>query len=1265
MHSKETIYNAIKSKCPDIDDDLIKVHVDRLDDSYFSYYSNSNAVCEHLRALQKIIAGTPFIFTCDFENHGKISCTIISFDYPALFSLITGILSGMGIQIVSGVIFTYSDDTGTDSIQSFRKKNRKRAQQVNLYRKKIIDHFDGYLEINLPPTLWLEETNKILKEIFTLLENGSEEASLYAKKLVNELVVRKLSELSAKKHDLLLPIETQINNDNIKYTSLKVLSIDTPFFLYAFSTALSLKGILIEYVNIKTIDLQIEDEFHIVDVYCNKIIDPEKLNIIKFTVLLSKQFTYFLESSPDPYTALSRFELLVEEIVKLPEQGRWIEMLSNPDLMNNLARILGTSDQLWEDFIRLQYESIIPMLKSPGDIKKYIQPGDKLTLSSRAMLEMRKTRDEFIHKLNQFKDREIFLLDLDHILNPEFDFRSFSEKLTALAEAVINTASEYAYLNLESQHGTPRSIAGLKAKYSILGLGKFGGAALGYASDIEVLIVFSDNGKTDSAAPIPNAEFFDRMVQEVIKIVKSKREGIFKIDIRLRPYGNKGPLASSLDSFCRYYGPGGDAYSYERLALVRMRAIGGDPDFGSLLERLRDEFIYMSDSIDTGKIFELRKRQYAEKAMPGRVNAKFSPGALVDLEYAVQLLQVIHGKLHTSLRTPRIHKALDELARHGVLDETESNYLISDYDFLRKLINGLRILRGSANDLFLPELHNIEYAHLARRMGYEKKGELPPERQLHIDFETHTAQIRLFVERYFGRESLPGKNISGIADLILSSSVPEHEQHNILSYYGFKNTDRAMSNFRRLVSKTDRTQLFSMLAVLACDILQQKPDPDMALNNWERFLDVLDNPEKHYETMLSQPLELDILLTIFSVSQFLSDTLIHDPQFLDWVIIPENLYKTLAKQDLSHELLAIASHCLSHEEWLNELRRIRRREFLRIGTRDIYLGMPIHETVHDLSICAEAFIQTVMEKAWRELPQNGGCTIDINKHFCILALGKLGGGELNYSSDIDIIGVYSNSGLGPDNENRACDSSLFIQLMKQVRHDLATHTEEGYAYRVDLRLRPYGSSGALVESLDALKNYYRESSSLWEIQSLIKARPVAGNCMLGDELLNTIWPHMRNKFNKNDITNTIRDLRKKTIASNIKNGDGSIDIKNGEGGIRDIEFLVQGLQLIHAARHPDIIHGNTLKSLEILKSKNILPAHVAGDLAQDYIFLRRVEHFLQLFEDRQIHTLPKNNDQLMILARHFLGKEATISRFNENIAACRKRVRYTYNQYIS
>lgn len=1261
IDKKPSLFEEIRHQCPDIPEDRIRMHLDRLDEPYFRYYNDADLICAHVRQMQSVTPDSPFVFSCEFKGERRITCTILSFDYPALFSLITGILAGMGVGIESGAIFTYSEYRGEPPPGARPKARRRVRADGGAYRKKIIDTFEGLLETNLPHALWLEEIEGFFGKIFSLLEHGDGDALQTPKRLVNELVVKKLQGMKIREYDVLYPAEVTIDNSHPRYTCLKVLSIDTPFFLYAFSTALSLKGILVEYVNITTASQQIEDEFHIVDVHSEKISDPQKIDLIKFTVLLTKQFTYFLGLSPDPYAALSRFEYLADELMKYPEQGRWVEMLSSPDIMKDLARLLGTSDQLWEDFVRLQYESIIPMLTAHAQTRSFAAPPEELSRALDSLLDGTRTEEEAVALLNQFKDREIFLLDLDHILNPEYDFRSFSEKLTGLAEAVVGKAQELAYRRLVSQYGTPRTIAGLEPGYCMLGLGKFGGAAIGYASDIELLFVYSDNGATDGPASINNAEFFNRMVQELLSIIKSKREGIFRVDLRLRPYGSGGPLATSLDAFCRYYGTGGDAHSYERLSLVRMRAVAGDAEFGAMLERLRDEFVYLSRGIDPVEIFALRKKQYREKSTQGRVNAKFSPGALVDLEYAVQLLQVIHGKDYVSLRTPRIHRALEELARHGLLEDAESGSLVSAYDFLRRLINGLRILRGSANDLLLPESGSIEYAHLARRMGYETRQDLLPEQQLYLEFETHTAQIRLFVERHFGRSSLPGKNISGVADLILSTSVPEAEQRKILEAHGFKNTGRALVNFRSLSSKTGSTHLFAMLAVLACDLLQRKPDADMALNNWERFVSAMEDPRLHYETMLAQPRELDILLTIFSGSQFLSDTLIRNPEFLEWVIVPDNLYRKLSREELTDELLHCAGEVPEQEAWLNGIRRIRRREFLRIGTRDMYLNIPLEETVSDLSACAEAFIQAAMEHEWGMLAAGDRAREDINRHFCILAFGKLGGLELNYSSDIDLLGVYA----GGTAVHEAGDAHRYATLMERIRHDLAAHTDEGHCYRVDLRLRPYGSSGLLVDSLNTLRTYYLNSASVWEVQALLKMRPVAGNLGMGTGLYGELWPGVMSRYDRLHVVSYIKELRKKSISVKTGLRNGGIDIKNGEGGIRDIEFLVQGLQLVHGAEFPDIICGNTLDSLALLNARGLIPAEAAERVRSDYILLRRVEHFLQLFEDRQVHTLPASGGQLMILAKRMLGGRATREQFNDLIASCRARVRECYDTYLS
>jgi glutamate-ammonia-ligase adenylyltransferase len=735
----------------------------------------------------------------------------------------------------------------------------------------------------------------------------------------------------------------------------------------------------------------------------------------------------------------------------------------------------------------------------------------------------------------------------------------------------------------------------------------------------------------------------------VTGLIKSKREGIFQLDLRLRPYGASGPLASSLDSFCRYYSPSGPAHSYERLALVRLRAIGGDPELGKQVERLRDEMVYFSGRLDLEELKELREKQFVEKTGPARLNAKFSPGGLVDLEYSVQILQVTYGKEVPSLRTPLVREALEILSEEGVLLEEESGRLLNAYTFLRHLINSMRMLRGSAIDLFLPSQDSPEFAHLARRMGYSRGGPLDPSEQLRIDFETHSAAVRLFVERHFGRDSIPGATAGNAADLVLSDQVPQKTRDSVLRDSGFDQPERAYANIKSMAGGGTRRATFARLALLAFDILKRRPDPDMALNNWERFVRAQVSADFHYNLLLSQPMRLELLLGIFAGSQFLSDALVRNPGFLDWVVAPEVLHKVRDTRDIEEDLRRVASGCTSHGEWLNRLRRLRRREMLRIGIRDICLGVSTRDVMLELSRLAEAITQATLEKRILEHPEG-------KDRFCILALGKLGGNELNYSSDIDLLGLYRDEG-GDAPERKA----LFAHLMEDLRSDLSSHTEEGYAYRVDLRLRPFGRDGELVPSWSSLVRYYTDMASPWEVQAALKMRPVAGNLHLGHSFLEKIRPILLQDRRREDIVRTIEKMR--TMGVKTHSGE-TPDVKIGIGGLRDVEFLVQGLQLIHAGRLPSLLEGNTLNALELLGKENVLPEAVAAGLKEDYLFLRRVEHCLQVLEDRQIHAIPKDKKELKALARRLLGPDGNEDRFMEELNGCLQRIREAHVTYL-
>jgi glutamate-ammonia-ligase adenylyltransferase len=240
----------------------------------------------------------------------------------------------------------------------------------------------------------------------------------------------------------------------------------------------------------------------------------------------------------------------------------------------------------------------------------------------------------------------------------------------------------------------------------------------------------------------------------------------------------------------------------------------------------------------------------------------------------------------------------------------------------------------------------------------------------------------------------------------------------------------------------------------------------------------------------------------------------------------------------------------------------------------------------------------------------------------------------------------------------------FSEVIEGISQDLSNHHEEGHAYRVDLRLRPYGSSGSLACSIRNLYEYYRENSSLWEIQALLKLRPVAGHLMVGYTFLDRARSLFKGGTPGSEIVNSIDKLRSIAVREKMKSKLSGTDVKDGKGGIRDIEFLVQGLQMIHTPENPDLIQGNTLTALTVLRELALLDGELVRQLEEDYIFLRRVEHYLQLFEDRQVHTLPRDPERLETLSKLMMGIESGENQFTVYLENVLVRTRAAYREKL-
>lgn len=533
----------------------------------------------------------------------------------------------------------------------------------------------------------------------------------------------------------LLPVEVEIDNTRSDlFSVLHIRAEDTIGFLYELTNALALTGFDVNRVVISTQGNRVFDTLYVTDSAGAKVTDPNAQRELRTAVVLIKHFTHLLPKSPNPEAALLHFRDFLDQLFRRPDWVERVASLERTDVLDALAKLLGVSDFLWEDFLRLQYENLFPVVT---DVEALSRRKSRQELEDALAAELGAERDDAgrRQRLNAFKDREMFRVDMRHILGHVGEFGEFSDELTDVAETVVNGAYEICRRELAPRFGDPQLDDGAPVPLAICALGKFGGRELGYASDVELMFVYAGEGRSSGAESIRASEYFVRLVELLTNTIEARQEGIFQVDLRLRPYGRAGSLAVASEAFESYFGPHGAAWPYERQALVKLRPVGGDAAFGRELLALRDRLIYTGEPFDVIAMRAMREKQVRQLVKPGTFNAKLSPGGLVDTEYLVQGLQITYGKENPTLRETNTLAAMAALDRAGLLDG-EYERLREAYVFQRRLIDALRMVRGHAKDLTVPPAESEEFEFLARRLGYA--GETA---RLSEDIERHTRTV--------------------------------------------------------------------------------------------------------------------------------------------------------------------------------------------------------------------------------------------------------------------------------------------------------------------------------------------------------------------------------------------------------------------------------------------------------------------------------------------------------------------------------------------
>ncbi|QGJ70278.1 Bifunctional glutamine synthetase adenylyltransferase/adenylyl-removing enzyme [Planctomycetales bacterium 10988] len=450
--------------------------------------------------------------------------------------------------------------------------------------------------------------------------------------------------------------------------------------------------------------------------------------------------------------------------------------------------------------------------------------------------------------------------------------------------------------------------------------------------------------------------------------------------------------------------------------------------------------------------------------------------------------------------------------------------------------------------------------------------------------------------------------------------------------WGVQDTHRAHANLTQMAASRISLDLLASMCEQLAEHLPSCPDADMALNNLERFLTSRRNPLVVAGLFDRDRQALPILIQIFSTSQYFSDLLITDPGAYELLRMTEG--QTVTQESLIQELDAEIMSISTPTGVADALRRFKRREMLRIGYGDIVKEQPLETVTAQISRLAEAMIEAAVRASRFELEQKIGVPETRSgemARYVILGLGKLGGEELNYSSDIDLICLYQGEGQtnGP---RQITNREFFTRLTRQVVKYLSEVTSLGQAYRVDLRLRPHGAQGAIVVSVEEAHRYYDSFGRTWERQAYVKARPVAGDLILGNEFLNVLETWIYRKYlTLADITG-IKALKRRIEKRTLLEGNDRRNVKTGHGGIRDVEFVLQFLQLLNGADDPHLRDSNTIRTLSQLEKAGCLTNQERGILEENYRFLRKVEHRLQFMFDLQTHLLPEKNSERRKLA---------------------------------
>jgi|FLOH01.1.fsa_nt_gi [glutamine synthetase] adenylyltransferase / [glutamine synthetase]-adenylyl-L-tyrosine phosphorylase len=856
--------------------------------------------------------------------------------------------------------------------------------------------------------------------------------------------------------------------------------------------------------------------------------------------------------------------------------------------------------------------------------------------------------------LRKFKKREYIRIGLRDLLG-KTDFKETVEDISNLADVCLQAAYEHADRELRKKYGVPvyQDANGdwKESEFAILGMGKLGGSELNYSSDIDLIYIYTSSlGETrpgsennnPSISSISNHEYFSKLALEISKSLNeiTSEGNVFRVDLELRPEGKSGEIVNSLASCEIYYQSWGR--TWERQALIKARVSAGSENLGKEFFEMIEPFIYRR-SLDFEAIEEIKSMKHKiNKSLKGKHskgNIKLGFGGIREVEFFIQAYQLLLGGRDKSLRVRDSLGAMQTLCEKNILTKEDHDQLREAYIFLRNLENRVQITFGLQTYL-LPD-NETDLAVLARKMRIPGDSEKSLANNLMKEYENHTQFVgKMFAEQFVEKEKREAAET--ISSEWNRSRIGEEQftEKRLAEIPFLPDAKRA---YRFLESFRDGAQ-FSHPSIQSVQgfysiipkIFQQctkVPSPDAAIENLCRFVEATGAKDSFLNLFQENEKFLELLLILFGSSGMLSQILVRRPDLVDVLTDRDSIYRFKLAEKIQEDLDRALKTSADIDSKSIVLRRIKQAEELRIGVRYLIKEADLAGTLEDLSNLADVFLETVYQIACDELEKKSG-----NRNFrdfCIIGMGKLGGHELNFGSDLDVLLVYDEGESEPPPEGHSAYYSALSQLIYKLTSEM---TPAGYAYKIDTELRPEGDGGGLVLSIQGYEKYFQSRARIWEQQALVRARFVAGNVEVGKKFIESAHKFVyQGKFEYGSLIEISR-LRERMELELAKESTKGKNVKLGFGGLADIEFAVQILQLMHGKKFERLRQTNTLSSLQSFVSLGLVDQGLAEELQGSYLFLRNLECVLRIIRQTPTNTLPKDNEELAPVAR-LLGYE--------------------------